>query len=215
MKTHPGEEVLEDLFLALDRRGLAILEHLVGCASCRARFLFLPRPERPPLEGEVRFGAPNYERVLAEVAPAIRSFELALREERDEAPGLFVELAEAPAERREKLVASRRFRTWGVAELLVERSLEESSRDSAYGEELGLLALRLAEHLDASLYGAGRIEDLRAQAWAHVGNARRLRSDLQGAEEAFARVFSHLEKGTQDPLERAVLLELEASLRTL
>ncbi|HSF41205.1 MAG TPA: tetratricopeptide repeat protein [Thermoanaerobaculia bacterium] len=211
MQTHPSEEVLEDFILSQDRGRLAVLWHLIGCTSCRSKFLFLPRPERPPLEGEVRFGVPDYDRVLAEVGPVVRSFERALKEERAAAPGLYVELTEPPAEQRAVRVANPRFHTWGVAELLVERSLEVS--DSAYGEELGLLALRLVEHLDASRYGAERIEDLRAQAWAHIGNACRLRSDLQGAEDAFGHAFSHLEKGTQDALEQAVLLDLEASLR--
>lgn len=213
MKTHPSEEVLEDFILSLDRGRLAVLDHLIGCASCRARLLFLPRPERPPLEGEVRFGAPNYDRVLAEVGPVVRSFERALKEERAAAPGLYVELTEPPAEQRAVRIADPRFHTWGVAELLVERSLEVSPQDAASGEELGLLALQVLEHLDASRYGAERIEDLRARAWAHVGNACRLRFDFQGAEEAFAHAFSYLEKGTGDSLEQAVLLDLEASLR--
>ncbi|HSN85802.1 MAG TPA: hypothetical protein VL025_03545, partial [Thermoanaerobaculia bacterium] len=213
MQTHPSEEVLEDFILSQDRGRLAVLWHLIGCTSCRSKFLFLPRPERPPLEGEVRFGVPDYDRVLAEVGPVVRSFERALKEERAAAPGLYVELTEPPAEQRAVRVADSRFHTWGVAELLVERSLEVSSQDAAFGEELGLLALRLVEHLDASRYGAERIEDLRAQAWAHVGNACRLRFDFQGAEEAFGHAFSCLEKGTGDSLEQAVLLDLEASLR--
>ncbi|HSK79808.1 MAG TPA: hypothetical protein VLQ45_25360 [Thermoanaerobaculia bacterium] len=80
MQTHPSEEVLEDFILSQDRGRLAVLWHLIGCASCRSKLLFLPRPERPPLEGEVRFGAPDYDRVLAEVGPVVRSFERALKE---------------------------------------------------------------------------------------------------------------------------------------
>ena len=213
MKTHPSEEMLEAFIEALDDRGLAVVDHVIGCPYCRGRLYFLPRPERPPLEGEVRFGVPSYDRVLAGVTPAVRRFELALKEERAAAPGLFVELTEPPAEARAARAGDPRFHTWGVAELLVERSLEESSKDAEYGEELGRLALRLCDHLDVPRYGAERMEDLRAQAWAHVGNARRLRFDFPGAEEAFRHAYAGLEKGTGDVLEKAILLDLEASLR--
>jgi tetratricopeptide (TPR) repeat protein len=37
--------------------------------------------------------------------------------------------------------------------------------------------------------------------------------DLQASEEAFKEAFLHLEKGTEDPMERAILLSLHASLR--
>ncbi|HSN86360.1 MAG TPA: tetratricopeptide repeat protein [Thermoanaerobaculia bacterium] len=46
-----------------------------------------------------------------------------------------------------------------------------------------------------------------------MGNACRVRSDLQSAEEAFAAAYRHLRAGTKDPLEKAILLDLEASLR--
>lgn len=213
MKIHPSEEALEELLLSLDSERGTVLDHLLSCPYCRSKLYFLPRPERPPLEGEIRFGVPNYDRVLAETGRAVESFERALKEERRAAPGLYLELTEAPAERRESLMADPRFQTWGVAELLVERSLEVSPRDPAYGEEMGLLALAVVNHLDASRYGTERIEDLRAQSWAHVANACRLRSDLLGSEEAFGHAALHLEKGTGDSLERAVLLDLEASLR--
>src|SRR5437763_2815260 len=136
------------------------------------------------------------------------------RKERDDAPGLFVELFEQPAEDRDLLLRDvPRFQTWGVFELLVERSLEASLQDPAFGEHLGMLALRLSNHLDSERYGAERIADLRARVWAFVGNAYRLRFDFQGAEEAFGQAYQELKKGTRDGLERAIFLDLKASLR--
>ncbi|HSF38359.1 MAG TPA: tetratricopeptide repeat protein [Thermoanaerobaculia bacterium] len=208
MKTHPSEEVLEDFILSQDSGHQAVLQHLIWCPSCRSKLLFLPRPK-----GEGRSAAPDYDRVFEQARRTVESFERALKEERAAAPGLYLELRAQPPEWQVILLANPRFQTWGVAELLVERSLEVSPGDPADGEKLGLLALELANQLDASRYGAERIEDLRAQAWGHVGNACRLRFDFQGAEEAFGHAFSRLEKGTGDSLERAVLLDLEASLR--
>src|SRR5262249_34912763 len=106
-----------------------------------------------------------------------------------------------------------RFHTWGVFELLVERSLEVTIQDPAHGEALGMLALRLSDRLDATLYGAERIADLQARTWSHVGNALRMRFDFDAAEKAFQTARLILKQGTGDSLERAILLDLWASLR--
>ncbi|HET9211660.1 MAG TPA: hypothetical protein VFR03_14735 [Thermoanaerobaculia bacterium] len=118
------------------------------------------------------------------------------------------------AEQREMLLRnSRRFRTWGLLELLIDRSLETSIQDSRRGEELGRLALRVASLADADRYGADRLHDMKARAWSHIGNALRIQSDLQGADIAFRRGRNHLELGTGDLFELALFLDLEASLR--
>ena len=216
MKIHPNSYTLEEFLVSLSRQHLEVVVHLVGCAACRRRFEGLMRqrsmskktadillwPQKPAeacpgqAEGQTLF---DRERALAK--------------ERAAAPSLFVELVRQPVEQRSPLLSSSRFHTWGLFELLIERSLEAGINCPARGEELGLLALSLSAHLDAAFYGETLIEDLRARSWAYVGNARRLRSDFQAADEAFLVAYEHLHRGTQDPLERAILLDLEASLR--
>ncbi|HEY0782708.1 MAG TPA: hypothetical protein VGE98_09655 [Thermoanaerobaculia bacterium] len=197
-----------------------------------------PRVSYPPqsaceplrfLPGGPHFGKPLVRRIsrsLTESAQAVdysaafdRSerrvarLRQALERERAEAPRLVAELLAGGAGRRERMLLNPpRLQTWGTAELLVERSRDESGADPERGEELGLLAVRLAQSLDADLYGSERLEDLRAEAWGYVANARRRCSDLPGATAAFREAFAHLARGTGDPLERAVLLDLEASL---
>jgi tetratricopeptide (TPR) repeat protein len=118
------------------------------------------------------------------------------------------------AEQREMLLRnSQRFRTWGLLELLIDRSRETGIQDPRRGEELGWLALKVAGLADADRYGVGRLHDMRARAWSHVGNALRIQSDLQGASIAFQRGRKHLELGTGDLFELALFLDLEASLR--
>lgn len=137
-----------------------------------------------------------------------------MAQERAEAPGLFVELTRYPSEQRKLVLQnSPRFHQWGVFELIVERTLETSIQSPSYAEELGLLAIQLSGYLDAGFYGNGLIEDLRARCWAYIGNARRVKSDWRAAEEAFADAYLHLKKGTKDPFERAIVFDLEASLR--
>lgn len=217
MKIHPNEFTLEEFLLSLSRQHLEVVEHLVGCSRCRRRFQGLVRQRSLTKTADVLPWSPRpaeYGPALAESGQLLLNRERAMGKERAEAPSLFVELMRYPAEQRELFVQnSSRFHTWGVFELLIERSLEVGINHPVKGEELGLLALRLSEHLDAVYYGETLIEDLRARAWAYIGNSFRLRSDLQKADEIFATAYGHLRRGTQDPLERAILLDLEASLR--
>ncbi len=211
MKIHPTEELLEGMLLSLEDLYEQTLRHVLVCQDCRARCAYLPRRRGSAVE---RAGTgPDYDRAFERGRQAVLDLETSLERERDEAPGLFVELTDRSAEQREVLLQDARFHTWGLTELMVERSLEVSVKDPGYSEELGLLALRAADGLDAGLYGVARIEDLRSRAWAHVANACRIKSDLQGAEEAFRHAWEHLEKGTGDFLEKAVLLDLYASFR--
>ena len=213
MKIHPNDEVLEEFLLSLGEQHRPLVRHLTWCNYCRSRLVYLPRPL--PLSPDTGKGAgPGYDQTVSTSRRAVAEWEADLERERDDAPGFFVELLEQPAESRDLLLRdSPRFQTWGVFELLVERSLEVSIQDPAFGEHLGLLALRLADQLDRTRYGEERIADLRARAWAFVGNACRLRSDLQGAEEGFTGAYQQLKKGTRDGLERAIFLDLKASLR--
>jgi tetratricopeptide (TPR) repeat protein len=199
----------------MDAADPRVLRHLSGCVRCRSRLVDSPRlhdpapviPFRPARSGSYDAA---FERSLSFVARRIHLLE----RERDAAPGLFAELMERTEEQREILLRnSQRFRTWGLLELAVERSLERSIQDAERGEELGRLALRISDLLDDARYGADQLEDLRGRAWAYIGNARRIRSDFRGAEEAFQQALSHLQRGTGDLFEQATLLDLQASLR--
>ncbi|HEV7509912.1 MAG TPA: hypothetical protein VGS07_33880 [Thermoanaerobaculia bacterium] len=215
MKIHPHDDVLEDLLLSLDSGHLAVLRHLQWCTYCRSRLAYLPREANAEAAAAGAGEASAYEIALAETARAVADCEADLERERDAAPGLFLELLEHSSDRQEALLGegATRFHTWGVFELLVERSLEVTIQDPAHGETLGLLSLRLSDHLDATRYGAERIADLRARAWAYIGNSRRMRFDFAAAEEAFLTAHARLKEGTKDSLERAILLDLRASLR--
>lgn len=207
MKIHPHDDVLEEFLLSLDSGHLAVLRHVQWCPYCRSRLAYLPREVEADLAAAGAGGASAYEIAIEESARSVTDCEAALERERDEAPGLFLELLEQPDER------EARFHTWGVFELLVERSLEVTIQDPAHGETLGLLALRVSDRLDGARYGAERIADLRARVWAYIGNASRMRSDFTAAERAFQAARPILKQGTGDPLERAILLDLRASLR--
>jgi len=220
LKIHPNGFLLEEFLLSLSREHLEVVDHLIRCADCRRRLESRKNQYGGLLARKVADVLP-WPREASDYGPALKKTEQlfqdrerVLAQERAEAPSLFIELTRSTPERRPLFLQSNsRFHTWGVFELLIERCWETSIRDPGYAEDLGLLALRLSESLNKSLYGDALIEDLRARTWGYIGNAHRVRSNLQDAEEALSSAYAHLQKGTKDPLERAVLLDLEASLR--
>ncbi|HVR99193.1 MAG TPA: hypothetical protein VMW27_21415 [Thermoanaerobaculia bacterium] len=133
--------------------------------------------------------------------------------EKEAAPRLVEELIRQPAEVQRVLVrSSRRFQTPAVCELLIERSFEEGFRSTARALELAVLAIEAACQLDAHSYGKSVTQDLKARAWAYLGNARRLAADFTGAEQAISFAEELAEDGSADPLEEARILDLKASL---
>lgn len=214
MKIHPHEVMLEELLASLPGDQRKMLDHVLRCERCREKaeeMLLQPGLAANVLRWPGK--AVDYGPVIERSTLFFRHRQEAYEKERAAAPGLCAELLAHPLERRRVLVRNHpRFHTWGVYELLVERSRERSFQEPREAESLAGLALELADQLDAVYYGGHRIEDLRARAWAHAGNARRVSGDLAAAGEAFEHAFAHLARGTGEPLERAILLDLRASL---
>lgn len=177
-------------------------------------------PYRPaPRQGElVELPPPrkayDYSLALERSARTVRERQMALERERSEAGGLLNELLAHRPERQALLAGNdRRLHTWGLLELLIERAQESLLERRPESERLGSLALAVAERLDSVYYGEARLEDMRARSWSIIAESRRLRSDFPGAGEAYDHAHEHLRAGTGDPLERALVLDLEASLR--
>ena len=122
-------------------------------------------------------------------------------EDREQARGLWERLERHEAETRRLLVEEgQEYRNWALCELLCDKSLEEMA-DRAL--ELAELAVFIAERIPGEDAWRSRVQ---GYAWAHVGNARRRRSDLRGAEEAFSR-FRQLWRTTGE-VNRALLDEM-------
>ncbi len=136
----------------------------------------------------------------------------ALDQERAAAPGLAAELlALAPERREERLRRDFRFQTWGLCELLLEKSLEAA--DPADAASLAALTLAGTDRLDPARHAVPVVEDLKARAWAAAGEARQRQGDLTGVEEALRAAAACLAHGTGDLLVEARLLEFEAAVR--
>lgn len=153
----------------------------------------------------------------------------ALDRERSEAPGLCARLLALPPDQQmEELERDPRYHTWGVCEVLLDRSIAaeaaeaaeaagvagaEEERDAAESGRLAGLVLASSSRLDGALHCSPVVQDLEARAWACRGEARLRANDLPGAEEALREAAVRLSHGTGDLLVEARLLEFEAAVR--
>lgn len=182
---------------------VAVLTHLSGCAPCGARFgaAALARAAAPA-GGAVP--ARSYGEALRRAASRAR---LTVRRERQKRrasePGLTLFLGLPERERADAVRVSPALRTYALARECLVRGRQAWFDDPGRGEELAGLALLVAGHLHSRTYGSAVLEDLRAEAWCHLANARRIRSDHAGAADAFGWAEEHRRAGTGDPSEQA------------
>jgi tetratricopeptide (TPR) repeat protein len=219
---HPDRNTLERFArgeaLASEERWIE--SHLrASCAVCQQEVDDLLQPAfdgvlLPGIEVPVEAGVPavDEEELWYRISSDLGRRIAEAARERSAAPALLAELLAAPAAERNPLVrAGRRYQTFAVCELLLERSFE-AGEDPARAIELAELGLEAANCLDPGRYGPSVVQDLRARAWAYLGNSRRIAFDLSGAEEALDRAERLAETGSGDPLEEARILDFRASL---
>lgn len=192
-----------------------VVEHLLAlCPECRVAWGKVDRSWLEPAPAPTASSPPGaYEAAFDRCAALLRDRQPDLERERAEAQALLDELTALPEARQEsQLRGSRRYHTWGVADLLIRASREATFEDPAIACSLARLAIFVAEQLVPERYGAAFRHDVLALAWAYLGNARRVASDLRGAGVALATAHEHLQEGVGEPLTRAQVLNLEASL---
>ena len=194
-----------DRLLALDRtedQNRALLHQLALCQECRKTggyILDLHRNGFLPLNFSV--------------------VDLHLARSRAEAPRLWESFRDLPHARRLALAqAGNPFLSLGFCEFLCGMSRELGAVDAAEAGALAELAVIVADHLADEEPAEDRwLYQLRAYAWAHMGNARRVQGNHQEAESAFAMAdqwWEAGEEGTGDALGyRPVILSLKASLK--
>jgi tetratricopeptide (TPR) repeat protein len=133
--------------------------------------------------------------------------------ERAAAPDLLAALLTHPRTERFGVVRVRpELHTLALCDRLTEESAGAGAADPARALELAELAVEVSDCLDPDLYGASVAQDLKARAWAYLGNARRVGGDLSGAGQALDYAEHLAEDGSADPLEEARILDLKAFL---
>jgi tetratricopeptide (TPR) repeat protein len=110
------------------------------------------------------------------------------------------------------LPAQPEFWTKALCEALLERSWGLRHEDPQGMLRLAELAAEAAQRLDAAFYGEENVSDLQARALSVLANALRISDQLPLAQEVLKRSFDARKRGTGDPLLRARVAELTASL---
>lgn len=97
--------------------------------------------------------------------------------------------------------------------LLRAQSHEAWFTDPAVAVGFAELAVSLAVRLDGEHYGAGMVGEERALAWAYLGNALRITSDLRRAEEALRTAEEVYRRSGDDAYTEAEIQSFKSSLR--
>ena len=192
--------------------------HLSTCGPCRARLRGEVHGGAAILERLARKGWPEeeptgYEQVFERLQGKALERIQKVQDERQLAPGLVAELSRWPfPEQRRMIREEARFHSAALVDVLLDQCSVVNQKDPAQSEETARLALDIADRIGLADCGHVLANDLRARAWAYIGNTRRIFSDFRAAESAMAKAEALLEEGSGDPLERARVLDLKASL---
>jgi tetratricopeptide (TPR) repeat protein len=117
-----------------------------------------------------------------------------------------------PEERAALVLTDPTYRQWGFYRALLDAARWLGWSDPREAVEIVTLAIGVAARLDpAAVGGEDAATDLQAMAWAILGNARRLASDLEGAREALNEAWRLQDEGSGDPLLKAQIVSLDAS----
>lgn len=212
---HPDRETLER-FLddgLPEPASRALQRHILICLECEERLSALLSGSAP-LDSPSSFYPELMRRLLDEHRAEISDRRRAMAAEREAAPALWLELEPLePAERRARVLDSRRYRSWGFFEHLIDRSHPAVLEEPRKAESILRLALDVADQLDVREYGPGVLETARTRAWTHLGNALRVLGDLQEAELAFQTAERCFTRSWLDPVDEARLLAFKANLR--
>jgi len=165
-----------------------------------------------------------YDTVLDRVFSRIALEESGIEAARRRADELFEELMQHPPAHQQLLAQnSTRFRDRMLCERLLAASHDEGFREPARSEQLARVAVTVVERVADSLRETAlevasparseALAGLRARAWAQVGNARRILSDLEGAADAFRSAEALLAANPRvGLLDKARVFDLKASL---
>ncbi|HEY0556262.1 MAG TPA: hypothetical protein VGG20_18560 [Thermoanaerobaculia bacterium] len=215
---HPRRETLEGFLLSRlpATEAKATVSHLLsGCEHCQdelsplATAMFTPdtAPERALSAQEEE----AYDRAISAAFTRALARDQALAAERDGAVATVAEILGA-LRRSEAPVLPDGAVSWGVCELLLEKSRGLRNSDRAGMLQLAELARQAADRLDPALHGDGQRTDMQARAWADLANAYRINDDFPQAEAAMACALDLREQGTGDALLYARIADMNASL---
>lgn len=198
-----------------------VLRHLLaGCVHCQRRMKALAEPLLSEEPWSLVTPAPEeqYEKALTGLGTTARSLARRWRQETAKLELALTLLDQAPGglgDERFPWSQARALHGWPLCEALLQKSYEARFSDPKRMLNLAESAARMAQHIKVERYPwPGFVADLRARALAELGNAYRVNDRLSEADAALSQAWEILEEeGTGDPLVKARMLDLWASLR--
>lgn len=191
-----------------ERRQLA---HALVCDSCRAvlREVLEAQTPAPRQEPPSRFSRPiDYSAMWTALEAKLAAEVPDIFREREAARAELAALLRLPRDQRTAVARP----SAALALLLLDRSAEVTAADPREAEHLARLVITLVGKLDVARVPVTLLAELNSQAWALVGNARRHRRDLTGADWAFQQAQARLDLAT-DLAVNATFCRLLAELR--
>ncbi len=205
ISSHPDLETLTRFVrgtLGRERRH-ALELHLAECPVCRERLEEIPPAPGP--ETVVKWRAHLFEerrqrreqgeesqRNLQQTMRGIGNIIGAMAEKQVQEL-----LAASEHERRSMIRKEESFRTLALCELLEARCRAAWFEDPEEAVELARLAVLVAERRDLGVYGGDRVENAKAMAWMHLGNAFRIAAEWRSTQENASEVAEALPEGSE------------------
>ena len=214
---HPRREALEGLLLSRlpAAEAKATVSHLLGgCERCQedlsplATAMFTPDAAPEPHLSEPEEDA--YDLAISAAFGKALQRERELASDRDTARRRAEEIVRALRHAETPALPDGPV-SWGLCEILLEKSRELRHGDPAGMLVLANLARLAADRLDPQVHGDQRT-DMQSRAWAELANAYRITDDFPQAEAAMACALDLRSQGTGDPLLYARIADLNASL---
>lgn len=193
-----------------------VIRHLLtGCSQCSEMMHLATRQANLFGSGDRSATGWNqtYEAVFQQALAFASDLERQLAEERLRGWAQWAALEPlSPSERISTVQADPSFHTFGLYTRLLEASRWALRSEPAEAVDIVRLAIEVAEQLDLPRIGKPHRADLLATAWAALGNVQRIAEDFDGARRSFNEAWRLMEEeGTNDPLDRATIISLEAS----
>ncbi len=201
--------------LGAAERNRLVRHLLTGCRPC-CRLLAAAVPD---VSGELPSSNPPaedaYDAAFARAMGSVGGQELRWREERERLErGLSLMRVSSEGYDGLSFEQVQELQGWPLVEALLQESFEARYRNPETMRWLAYNAMTAAEGLRPEEYGQAFVFDMRARAWAELGNAYRVNDELDEAEEALGKASELLRQGTGDLLLLAHIADLEASLRS-
>jgi hypothetical protein len=105
-----------------------------------------------------------------------------------------------------------RYQQWGLAQHLLAASRELWCSDPELAHEHAVVAVEVADRVDAKTYHPQWVADLRAKAHAYLANTFRILGEFRDAELAFIKAETFVNRGTERGRARVAVFNLKASL---